>query len=472
MKKFFGNISLAVVLNLAVKSLWILAENKVQDKITHELFGSYSALFSLGFLFLAVADLGINQYATKTLAPRQDLLTSLFPNLFTLKLFLALIYPVFMVGVGWLLEYRGMELWYLFVLCGIHSVIQVIAFFRGTFQAFQKFRLDAVASVLDRAILLAIVGILLWTEQITLDSFIYARLISTGVVMVFLYFFLIRFFGWIKPRIQAAEYKKVLKAAFPFAIMTLLYSVNDRVDQVMLERLIGGQKGDLETGLYAGAYRWVDATMMYLWTVLPIFFARFALHTNDVKEKQKLLNLGQVMAALPMIFAAVFVFIYGEKLLFLFTHSTDAELLVMESCLKILFISVLVNGFFAVYSTLLTSTGHERLVSFMIAGGIALNIILNVIFIPEYGAVAAAWNTLASYSLLSLGYAIYITFKLKVSLPWKNLGKLIVVGGVFAGAFYGLSLTPLPWYLNSAIAGLILLLGAWIAGFVKLVTQK
>lgn len=470
MKKFFGNISLAVVLNLAIKSLWILVDNKVQDEIGHEVFGSYSALFSLGFLFLAFADLGINQYATKTLAPEQEKFRTLFPSLFSLKLFLAVAYPVVMIGVGFLLGYRGNELVYLFLLCGIHAVIQVIAFFRGTLQAFQRFRVDAIASVLDRALLLGIVLGLLWFEKIDLDTYIYARLVSTGVVVIFLYFFMIKLFGWIRPKITMGDYKGMIKAAFPFAVMTILYSVNDRVDQVMLERLIGGDEGKHETGLYAGAYRWVDATMMYLWTVLPIFFARFALYVKDFKEQQKLLEMGQVLAALPMIFMAVFVFFYGDKLLFLFGNSTPAELETMSICLKILFISVLTNGFFAVYSTLLTSTGHERIVSYMIAAGIAVNIILNAIFIPEYGAVAAAWNTLASYALLSVGYLIYITVKLPVSLPWGTLLRLILVGGAFAGAFYGLTFTGWVWYLNSAIAGVVLLGMAWgvgLFGFLK-----
>ena len=472
MKKFFGNISLAVVLNLAIKSLWILADNKVQDEIGHENYGKYAALFSLGFLFLALADLGLSQYTTKTLAPQQDKFKELFPTILSLKLFLAILYPVFMLGVGAILGYRGADLFYLFLLCIIHAVIQLIALFRGTFQAFQKFRLDAVASVLDRAMLLGIVLVLLFTEHISLDTYIYARLVSTGLVVIFLYFFLIRLFGWITPRLRMGEYGSMIKAAFPFAVMTILYSVNDRVDQVMLERLIGGEKGELETGLYAGAYRWVDATMMYLWTVLPIFFARFALHANDFKEQQKLLNFGQVVAALPMIFISVFVFFYGDKLLFLFGNSSDAELAVMLTCLQVLFISVLVNGFFAVYSTLLTSTGHERLVSIMIAIGIAVNIVLNAIFIPEYGAVAAAWNTLISYSLLSIGYAIYITVKLPISLPWANLGKLIGVGAVFAGAFYGLTLTGFPWYLNSAIGGVILLGLAWGVGFFRFLKKS
>ncbi|HHG83768.1 MAG TPA: hypothetical protein ENJ82_03380, partial [Bacteroidetes bacterium] len=261
----------------------------------------YLALYSLGFLFLALADMGINQYTTKTLAHQPDLLRTLFPNLLSLKLFFSICYPFFMLGIGWLLNYESQELLYLFVLCGVHGVLQINFFFRANFQAFQKFRLDAFASVLDRVIMLGIVLILLLTD-ISIAEYIYAYLTSAVVTMLILYIFIVRLFGIIRPGGERKAMKKLLKNSFPFAVITVLYSINDKVDQVMLERIIGGDLGKHETGLYGGAYRWVDTTMMYLWTVLPIFFAKFAKHLDDQKALSKLLAFGQPIAALPMLF--------------------------------------------------------------------------------------------------------------------------------------------------------------------------
>ena len=104
-----------------------------------------------------------------------------------------------------------------------------------------------------------------------------------------------------------SKFKGIVKQAFPFAIITILYSVHDKVDQVMLERMLPEPNGAHETGLYAGAYRWVDAVSMYLWTVLPIFFARFASKIHSPKAQTQLLEFGQAVAAIPMIFVSVFV---------------------------------------------------------------------------------------------------------------------------------------------------------------------
>ena len=454
-----------MLLNLGIKSAWILVNNLVQDELGHEAFGTFMALYALGFLFLALADMGINQYTTKTLAGDPDLLQQLFPNLFGLKLFFSSVYPFFMVGVGWLFGYEGVHLWFLFLLCGVHGIVQMIFFFRANFQAFQQFKTDAFASILDRAILLGIAGVLL-TTQIDLELYIWANLASVGITLVVLFAILVRAVGWIRPRWEGDSAKRLLKESFPFAVITVLYSINDKVDQVMLERILGDE-GAHATGLYAGAYRWVDAVMMYLWTVLPIFFARFAKFVHDREELDRLLAFGQPIAAIPMIFAAGFVFVYGEKLLWLFGNSTPEELAVMEACLKILFVAVLINGLFAIFSTVLTSTNHERFVSWMIFVSILLNVTLNFVYIPEYGALASAATTVVSFGFLSLSYLVYIHFRLSIRVPFAQLLKLLGVTGLFGLAFWGIDQCGWPWYFNSFLAGWVLLGLVFLFNLVK-----
>ena len=463
--KLFGNIGLAVVLNFVVKTAWILLNNQVQDEIGHSAFGTYTALYALGFLFIAFSDFGLNQFATRSLAGNPAKMGEMFPLLLSIKIILLFAYPVFMVGVGAALGYEGNELWYLAILCFAQGMTQMIFLFRAGFQAFQLFRIDAVASVIDRAILLLIIGGLMLGNQISLDSFIWAGLLSVAISMVILYFFVLRIFGWHKPAFAKNAIFSLLKESLPFALITLLYSMNDKIDQVMLERI----RDSHETGLYAGAYRWVDAVMMFLWTILPVFFARFAHLKQDTFAQKKLLDTGQVIVALPMIFISVFVFFFGDKLLFLFKHSTDEELATINQCLRILFFSVGVNGVFAIFSTLLTATGYEKFVSRMIFGSILISLVLNFIFIPQYGAIASSWITLVTYVFLSCGYVIFISRNLAVSVPWENLGKLAGATLITGGIFYLASFSELNWLLVSFLAGIGLFLYAWISGLVKLV---
>ena len=449
-KNLFANISLVVLLNLLIKPAWLLMENLVQNAVGHSDWGMYSALFSLGFLFLALADLGINQYTTKTLASEPDKIPSHFPNLLSVKALLTLAYPFLMIGVGWLLGYRGQELYFLAVLCLMHGLLQIVAYFRANYQAMQRFKTDGLLSIFDRLISLLLVGFLFLT-QLDIAAFIYARLVGVLLTMVIFYLAITRLYGWLRPRLEWPLIRKMLRMSLPFAIVTVLYSVHDKVDQVMLERLYSKE----ETGLYVGAYRWLDAFMMYLWTVLPIFFARFAFFIHDNREKERLLHFGQVICALPMIFASVWVFFYGEHLLFLFTGSTPAQMDTMLGCLKVLFVAALINSFFSIFSTLLTSTGYERVINRIAGVSILLNIALNFVFIPRYGAVASAWTTVLSYLFMDLAYLIYVERRLAIRVPYGQMLRLAVAAGLLGCVFWGMGYTGWPWYAVSVVAGVV-----------------
>lgn len=434
----------------------------LQDEVGHDAWGSYGALLSFAFLFVTLADLGINNYTTKTLAEAPERLRTDFPHFFSAKMLLTLIYPVILGGLGWLIGYRGQELEFLMLLCLVLGGMQIAEFIRANFRAKQRFTLDSYLSVFDRLLLMGAVAYMLMRD-ITIGQFIYARVLVVSVVIVCFYVLLMRVYGWIKPQLNFKAIGKVIQMSWGFALMTILYSLHDKLDQVMLERLYS----KAQNGLYYGAYRWLDAFSMYLWTVLPIFFARFAFLNKQPKEKERLLHFGQIITALPMIFVGVFIWFHGEQLLFLFEESTPAEIETMRLCLQALFVAAIMNGVFAIFSTLLTSTGHEKNVNIMVLLSIIPNIGLNFWLIPQYGAVAAAWTTVVSYSLLNVLYVLYIQQKLEIAVPWLQMVKLFSAAAMLFVGFWALGQTSLTWYWISLIAGFSFLAYCYLIGLIS-----
>lgn len=461
-RRFFSHIGLMVVLNLLVKPIWVLTEMEVQDVVGHQAWGMYSAALSLGFIFLTLADLGINYYATKSLAADATQLQREFPHLVGLKLILLLIYPPIMYGVGLIMGYEPVQLELLFWLCFVQGGAQLMDFFRANFRALQRYGLDALLSVFERIVLLGLV-IGLFLTTLTVERFVYARLAAVGISILFFYGLLSYLYGWLRPRFNPKTARQLVRMSLPFAAMTVLYSIHDKVDQVMLERMAG----DVPTGLYAAAYRWLDAFSMYLWIVLPMFFARFAHFPGEFDKQGKLLKLGQMITGVPLTFVAAFGWFHGEHLFFMYDQSTSAEeLAIMVAALQGLFAALFINGNLAVFSTLLTSTGHERFVNRLIGASIVLNVLLNLLLIPSLGALACAWSTVASFALSGAGYLAYIQQKLQVPIPWKALGRQLLSFAVLLGAFWGLSQTDLSWWLQTVIAGFVylatlLLFGWW-----------
>ncbi|MFD1470684.1 lipopolysaccharide biosynthesis protein [Hymenobacter caeli] len=455
-KRFLGNISFVVLLNLAVKPGWILVENLVQDRLGHAAFGLVTALTSLGIMVAVLADLGLTPYAVRRVAAEPDFLGQEFPVLLPLRAALGLAALAAALPVGWALGYRGPQLGLLAAVTAALLLTQYGQFLRGPVQARQHFNTDALLSVLEKALLLAAILALL-PGGLTLGGYVGARLGAAAFTAALLYGLFTRLFGRVPYRWHGPRARQALRATLPFALMTLLYGANERIDMVMLERL----HSPAEAGYYAGAYRWVEAVMMYAWTVLPLFFAKFASTPHDADAQRRLLWFGQRVVAAPLLFVVAFGLFRGEVLFWQFGHSSPAELAKMALCLRILFLNVLVHAFFAIYSTLLTSTAHERAVSWAVAGSLALNVALNLWLLPRFGAVAAACNTLACAAAVSGAYLVLVARRTGVALPWALLARLLLAFGLLCGAWWAARAgLRLPWWLEAGLmAGVFGLIG-------------
>ena len=435
-----------VLLNLAVKPGWVVVENLVQDRLGHAAFGLVTAFSALALIVAALSDFGLTPYSVKRVAAEPTFLAEMFPTVLPLRGLANVLALAAVLATGWVLGYRGSALGLLAAVATALLLTQYGLFLRGTLQARQRFNTDALMSVLEKLLLLLLVLGLL-PIGLTLNNYIAARLVAAGFVTALLYGLMTHFFGRVRYRWQWPQARQALRASLPFAMMALLYGVNERIDMVMLERL----HSPAEAGYYAGAYRWVDAVMMYAWTVLPLFFARFAAVPTDAGAQRELLWFGQRVLTLPLLFVVAFVLFRGEVLFWQFGRSTPAELAHMTACLKILFLNVLIHAFFAIYSTLLTSTAHEKPVSWAVAASIALNVALNLVFLPRYGAVAASWNTLACAVLVSGVYLVLVGRRTGVALPWGLLARLLLAFGLLCAAWFGVQrqLPGLPWWLEA-----------------------
>ncbi len=452
-KRFFGNISFVVLLNLLVKPGWVVVENLVQDRLGHATFGLITALSALTLVVAALSDLGLTPYSVQRGAAEPSFIAETFPTLLPLRGALNAVALAAMLAVGWLLGYRGNELLLLGAIGTALLLAQYGQFLRGTLQARQQFNTDAVLSVVEKFLLLGAVLVLI-PVGLTLPRYVGARLAAAAFTTVLLYGLMTRLLGRVKYRWRAPVARTALRASLPFALMTLLYGVNERIDMVMLERLAS----PTEAGYYAGAYRWVDAVMMYAWTVLPLFFAKFASVSRDAGAQRQLLWFGQRVITLPLLFVVAFVLFRGEVLFWQFTHSTPFEVARMTLCLQILIVNVLVHGFFAIYSTLLTSTAHERAVSWLVAGSIFLNIGLNLFLLPRYGAVAASLDTLLCAVAVSVGYLVLVARRTAVGVPFQLLARLLLAFGLLCGAWFMLQFglnKSLSWWLEAGLMGVI-----------------
>lgn len=418
-----------VLLNLLIKPLWLVIENLLQNRLGHEIWGTYSALSSFAIALTVLTDFGINQYTIKSMASDLTKFKAWFPKLLGFKIALMLAYPLLIFLLGALTGYSSEELIWLMIISLSLSALQLVQFLRSSFQAFQYFKLDGFASVLDKILLAAFC--LTYLSFNTQDFRLFLTLPTAATLISLLVFLIILFkmYGGVKIQWDWSFTKRILQLSFPFALVTIVYAVHDKIDKVMLEKI----SGPYQNGLYSAAARWADALMMYTWIVMGLYYARFAKHIREPEKLSILLRNGQLLGSLPMIPAFLILYFQGKELTaFLLPRSTALELEVIHSCLIWLALATLVNSSLVIYSTLLTATGHEKPVTRMVIISIILKTILNLILIPIWGGVAAAIASFISYFFLGASY-LFIT-KRYTRIP-PEFRDIVRLGGSFLLSF-------------------------------------
>jgi O-antigen/teichoic acid export membrane protein len=451
-------------LNLTIKPINLLLENFVQDRIGHTQYGVFAALNALAFLFIVFLDLGINQFITKNLSDNADEVSNKLSDYFSLKVLLAIVYPFLMLLIGYLIGYSRQECILLLIISLTYSFYQLVMYLRAKFQASQLFNMDSLASVSDKSLLIVFTSILL-IAGITVFSFVEARFLSMVITFFILAIPACKMYRSESFRLKwnHVSWSNILKQTYPFALITILFSLHDKIDQVMIERMLG----DYSSGLYAGAYRWLDAFMMFFWIVLPMFFARFSYFRHEPDELGELLTMAQVVSGIPMILVSCFVWFYGEHLFFLLGHSTPAEVWEMTVCLKILFTTIMIHAFFACFGTLLSSTGGEYFINRMLIISILINVILNVFLLPEMGISGAAVATVISNLFISVSYIYFIVKNKHVRIDYIVMVKLLLLALMLSGLFYVLQLMQIQWWLSAVIGFAVVCVTSFLFRFHK-----
>lgn len=444
---------------MLVKPGWVVVENLVQNRLGHATFGLLASFTALATVVAAACDLGLTHLSVQRLAAEPAFWEDLFPSILPLRAGLGGLGLGGLLAIGWALGYANAQLGWLAVIGLSLLLTQYGQFLRGALQARQYFNADSLLSIVEKALLLAFVLLLLPTAAgLTLTNYLGARVVAAGLTALLVYGLLTRLLGRVRVRWRPVQLRALFGQSLPFALITVLYGLNERLDMVLLERLASPR----EAGYYAGAYRWLDAAMMYTWTIMPLFFAKFAATSSrpdglpDRAAQQALLAFGQRVTAVPLLLVVAFILFRGEILFWQFTHSSAAELGEMTRCLKILFINVLIHAFFALYATLLNSTGHVRVVSWLVMLSVVVNVGLNAALVPSYGATAAAASTLVCGGLVAGGYVWLLPRRAGLAVPWALLGQLLGVFGGTCVAWAALQRwAGLSWLPESGLASLV-----------------
>ncbi len=423
-KKFVTNLALLVFLNLLVKPFWIFGiDREVQNAVGAEVYGKYYALLNFSFLLNILLDLGITNFNNRNISQHRHLVAKHFSGIVVLRFLLAGGYIAISVIAGLFIGYSLTDFHFLVLLLINQFLISFILYIRSNLTGLHLFARDSIISVADRFLMIIFCGYLLWMQStpFKIEWFIYAQTIAYVITALIALLFLRGNFQFQKLAWRPAFYAAILKKSFPFALLILLMTFYSRIDSIMLERML--PDGALQSGIYAQAYRILDAVNMFAFLFATLLLPMFS---HMIKQKQPiddLIKLSFSLIAVPAIILMATAQVFQFQIMNLLYHE-HAEFSAPV-------FGVLMIGFFSmattyIFGTLLTANGSLKQLNIMAAGGMILNVSLNLFLIPTlkaYGASLAGFITQTVTALVQVYISISV-FKIK---PDKNLIARFVI---------------------------------------------
>lgn len=432
-RKFVTNLILLVSLNLLIKPFWVLGiDRTVQNMVGAEEYGLYFALFNFSMIFNILLDLGITNYNNRNIAQHTFLLKKHLSNIVGLKLMLAVVYTIFSLVIAAIIGYNKIQFHLLFFLIANQFLISFTLYLRSNISALQLFRTDSLISVLDRTLMIILCSVLLFTNitdgVFRIEWFVYAQTIAYVVTAIVTFVIVLSKSGKIDLHVNRRFILVFLKKSYPYALLILLMAFYNRIDSVMLERLLPDPMGKQEAGIYAQAFRLLDAVAMFGALVGGLLLPMFSRMIKNREAVSPIVNLAVMLLFVPSIIIAVSSLLYDREIMELLYHSH------IEDSADIL--GLLMTGFIGIattyiFGTLLTANGSIRKLNIMAAGGMFLNISLNLILIPHMFALGSAIASMVTQLATALAQVIIASriFSLRPSKPFivKTLSFIGVV---------------------------------------------
>lgn len=468
-RKFLANLMLLLFLNLLVKPLYIFGVDLgVQNLVGPDEYGIFFSMFNFSMLFNILLDAGITNYNNRNISQYRHLLNKHFSGIFTLRLMLAVLYVLVAFGTGLLAGYSQRQMQLLGFLAFNQFVISFILYLRSNIAGLQLFKTDSLISVLDRLILIVLCGYLIYSQHtrshFTVEWFAICQTVAYLVTFSVALVVVMRKAAFRRFYWNPTFARMILRNSYPYALLALLMMFYFRIDSVLLERLLPAGTGSLQAGIYASAFRLLDAFLMvpYLFSVLLLpMFARM------IRFKE---NPGLIIS---IAFPIILLFAVGTVALSLGFSREIMGLLYndhVEESARVY--AMLVPGLVAfsasyIFGTLLTANGNLRILNLIAGAGMVLNILLNILLIPQYQASGSAFASLVTL-MLSAVLQILISVRKFALYPsgsqWRR--SLLFLAGVCA-IMWLQHFLPWEWYLRMGMAAMAILILAFSIRFIQ-----
>jgi len=404
-------------------------------------FGKYSFALAVAGLFGIVADFGFSTFLTREVAREPGRAQEFLSGVLVAFIVFSAFCLVGVVVTAFAGTHEADTRAAIVMLGGAILCHSGIIFLSGIFRGFQKMEYEALASSSNR-IFISLLGLGFIYARRGLVEISFAVLLGALLSLLFTVWLVQSRFVKIRARLPGKDVLIMLGSVLPLGLAVLFSTVTMRVDKIFLAFF----RGNAEVGWYSAPDKLLEALLF-----IPSFFtfAMFPVYSEFFKKSREHLASAffksckfLLIIGLPI---AVGSSVFSREIVALFFGPNFAPSGAVLSILIWAFVLVSLNG---VLYYLLVSMEEQVRALYACGIGAAALVALDILLIPHFGAVGAAFACVAARLIYLTLNLIYLSRRLTIRPIWLDwtklsasalimLGLCILVGRL--NLFYGLT---------------------------------
>jgi O-antigen/teichoic acid export membrane protein len=371
--------------------------------------GMVTALFVIPNIMVSIGDLGIRQAATYYLGRKEYDVQEIFSS----SLFMWIMTSIFSAIIVFIFYSIPSTSSYpnILILIGLSfTVFKILeSYLNGVLQGMifiNQLNIKFMIEFLTRMIIvLVFVGVI--------DFGVYGGAASklVSIIFVIIYsLYVIRKKLKISFRIEKNNELiwKLISKGIIFALALFILQLNYKVDIIILEALVSSE----EVGIYSVGVQLAELIWQLPLAISMVLFSKSANSKSDKEASDravKLLRLSLLILTIGGIIFAIFSEVFIN--LFYGVEYSDASMII-----NLLIPGVLIATISKILHPSLSARGYPLYGLYVFILPLLINIILNLIFIPEFGINAAAISSTVSYTIGGITYAIVYSKKVNIKI--------------------------------------------------------
>lgn len=466
-KAIFINTASQIIGRIFTLGLTLVSIKILTNYLGLDGVGNFNTITTYINLFIVIADLGLFSVTVREISKDPTSEKKVLTTVFVIRLISAILACLLAIGIVFFTSYRNNpDLMYgIIIACGFLFFNLMASIYDMILQYKLKMHFSALAEFLGRLISL----VALYLITIYHGSFLWTA--ST----IALWGFLIFFFKWLfasrlakfdKFVIDKKEMAVLLGKAAPLGVVFIISNLFFRLDTIMLFVI----KGSAAVGIYTVAYKVLEVAAFF-----SSYFAsslKPTISQEIVKNKEGLAKIIQksvtIMLFLGMPISIVCAVFAKEIILFLsspeFVSGAQA-LVLLAFTLPVLYLDILL-------AEIMIANDERKLLLRISVFILIFNFVLNLILIPRYSFIGAAWGTLISEIVL-LAVDIYFTKRIiRWTFDWPKIMKIFFVSGITMLIGYMIRPANINFLILIVITLLIYALLAYVIKIVRISTIK